>query len=827
MKKMLSKSNLFCCVLAMVSFVGLNSSCQDEMKDYYEEPSSIKGSVYEILKESGNYSVFLQGVETCGWTSLLKGRAILTVMAPDDASMNAYLQTNYGTTDITQLPATEVKKLIGFHLLYYSFNKEKMLNFRPEEGDGATDEEKQVYAGLYYKFRTRSQDAPDTVTVDHMLDAQGNVVDTFGITANVYHMERFVPVFSKEMFNTYVIDGKKNYEYFYPETEYTAEDADNLGFQVSNASVTNNDEVIAKNGYIYYVDRVVRPLETIQKELSSRSGFSQFLKLYEQYGYYEVNQNLTDLYGGGTTTYYTRNYKSSYKLPNIWLEWPTTSYSMFSVLSSADYSYSIFAPTDEAFTEFYKEYWGDEGTGYPSEVCYDSISNDAIGYLLSNSVYTGLAFPEEIEKGNIENNYTGTVIKFDVFDETAVPAENRVMCVNGMLYGQNILTPPAVFGSVSGPAYKYKKYSVFLQMLNKSDMLGELYSDQVSYILLYPSNNQFASQEIWYDATTGKVMNYNDTKKEVELNAGVQKQYAKAHMINLYGESKELENPASGVNVYRTYADEPVYIYVKDGKITNSYLYNNLIDYAGNPLTDKASIWSDFKEITFRDGSWSNGHCYEYDTTNDSLLLIGNLNNALYAKFMPMIYTHRNDQGTLFEGFIQMLVLADMMDTESQSMAYMSDEDTYLMLVPTTDAIKKAILAGEFPHVTTTATSADDEQFWALTSVKEGDTELADLQHYLMQYFLPVSTSPANQYPYLGWGQDVSDTGIPSIIDESVVPAACVYIDITDTGSALVAKPVAGTKAVPFYSGYDYLPFTFSDGCVQFLDGIFEDVWPK
>lgn len=96
-----------------------------------------------------------------------------------------------------------------------------------------------------------------------------------------------------------------------------------------------------------------------------------------------------------------------------------------------------------------------------------------------------------------------------------------------------------------------------------------------------------------------------------------------------------------------------------------------------------------------------------------------------------------------------------------------------------------------------------------------------------MQYFLPVSTSPANQYPYLGWGQDVSDTGIPSIIDESVVPAACVYIDITDTGSALVAKPVAGTKEVPFYSGYDYLPFTFSDGCVQFLDGIFEDVWPK
>ena len=25
---------------------------------------------------------------------------------------------------------------------------------------------------------------------------------------------------------------------------------------------------------------------------------------------------------------------------------------------------------------------------------------------------------------------------------------------------------------------------------------------------------------------------------------------------------------------------------------------------------------------------------------------------------------------------------------------------------------------------------------------------------------------------------------------------------------------------------YDYLPFVFDDGCVHFLDGIFEDKWP-
>lgn len=49
--------------------------------------------------------------------------------------------------------------MIGFHLLYYSYNKNKLVNFRPE-GDLITDEEMNKNAGLYYKFRTRSSNVP-------------------------------------------------------------------------------------------------------------------------------------------------------------------------------------------------------------------------------------------------------------------------------------------------------------------------------------------------------------------------------------------------------------------------------------------------------------------------------------------------------------------------------------------------------------------------------------------------------------------------------------------------------------------------------------------
>ena len=45
-----------------------------------------------------------------------------------------------------------------------------------------------------------------------------------------------------------------------------------------------------------------------------------------------------------------------------------------------------------------------------------------------------------------------------------------------------------MFGSVTGPAFQYKKYSYFLKMLNTADLILTLCSDATSYFMLYPSN---------------------------------------------------------------------------------------------------------------------------------------------------------------------------------------------------------------------------------------------------------------------------------------------------------------------------------------------------
>ena len=211
-------------------------SCEDKMDEHYEVPGWVKGSAWELLSDEsmdGQFSMFLEAAERAGYYEIMNGRGLMTVMAPDNNAFTAYLsEHNYST--VKDIPARELKELIGFHLLYYSYNKGSMENFRPE-GEGAYDEGTEILdPGLYYKFRTRSSGEP-TREVDPLT----------GKSVTVYHLERFVPVFSHYFFSSKKIDAKKNYEAFYPNSTWTGND----GFNVSEASVKEYG-LIANNGYI-------------------------------------------------------------------------------------------------------------------------------------------------------------------------------------------------------------------------------------------------------------------------------------------------------------------------------------------------------------------------------------------------------------------------------------------------------------------------------------------------------------------------------------------------------------------------------------------------
>jgi hypothetical protein len=78
-------------------------------------------------------------------------------MAPNDSAFSNYL-ADQGLNSIEEMDSSSLEKLIGFHLMYYAYSADKLINFRPQEGDDVTDEEKKINAGMYYKHRTKSKD---------------------------------------------------------------------------------------------------------------------------------------------------------------------------------------------------------------------------------------------------------------------------------------------------------------------------------------------------------------------------------------------------------------------------------------------------------------------------------------------------------------------------------------------------------------------------------------------------------------------------------------------------------------------------------------------
>ena len=725
------------CILAL-------SSCQDQMDKHYEVPEWLKGSAWEALEARNDYTVFLKGAEIAGFKPILLGKSLVTVMAPNNDAFASYLSSK-GKSSIEDFSDDELKKLIGFHIMYYSYDKEMLTNFRPIEGDGATDEEKQAEAGLYYKHRTRSSDAPSIA------------IDTNGVEITLYHNERMLPVFSPRLFQTKGIGAIYNYGYFYPNSEWTGND----GFNVSNSSVIEYG-VVADNGYLYLLDQVLEPLETIYTELSKRSDYSTYLDLYNQYTEYTYDEQLTTDFGNGTELY-LHNHNS---LPNIANEWPVSDYRSISALSRN--SFSVFAPSNNALNNFFDDYWLQGG--YNS--LFD-VNEIALSYLIYNSTYSSsIVFPEEITNGNIINSYD-MAIDFDV---DQISSENRVMCVNGALYGLNQLNIPGMFESVTGPAFRYKNNSFYLNMLDKSRLLVGLSSNEVELTALVPSDEQMVAGGI----TMVDGVLWSDYEGE---NAAMSVPQMTA-LVNLHTVTGGDGIMATGTQVLRTNIPY-TYWYIKDGKIITSVRFNDKFDSPGSEIN-----FSNIVEINDNGGNWSNGKAYRYDNESNFFPLRST------ASVQNRLAITRDETYPYFQ-FSELLRNAGLVNSTEGILTFLSGLRCSIF-IPINEVLVQAIADGKIPGVTPDGSIADQLQ-------------LAD---YLKNYFVPNESNGLVTYPYVGSGVN----GIYNTMNTNK------QLLIEDDGQSLKVQQYSlgqeQTTKISVVPDNDYFPFAYDDGGVHYINGV-------
>lgn len=740
-------------------FVLALSSCEDKMDEHYRIPDWIKGSAFEVLQKEGNYSIFLKGVEMAGFKPIVDGKSILTVMAPNDSAFSAYFsQKGYASIDAMQPDV--LRKLIGFHLVYYAFNWEKFVNFRPLEGDGATPADRARFAGYYYKHRTKSSD-PISKAYN----------PATGDSVSVYHLERFLPVFSYKLFETKRIDAASNYEYFYPGSVWTG---GNTGFNVSNASVQQREDVVTSNGYVYFINQVLDPLETIYTELKNRyDEYSLFFDLYNGYSQYTIDNELTKNFGKGDTLYL----HGHNPLPPIAYEWPVSDYQQIGLLSSK--AYNVFAPSNTAINTFFNEFWREGG--------YTGVNNLdplVLKYFIMQSFSSGdqPVFPEEIRRGDVKTTY-GTPVRINPDDVTL-----RKMCVNGTLYGMDRMTPPAIFSSVAGPAFKYADLSYYLYALAGSDLLLALASDNTSFITLMPDTNQIVAENIrMARIATGNVLQVfsDDAGVYVDMTPGEM-----ADLVNMHVSNEATALATSGVQVLETNMAFN-YWYVNDGKITTNALFNQQLnpEYTGDPFVP-------FQEIKPNGGSWDNGKAYRY--------AYNGLFKADKSDGLEHALCIANDVRYHYYLFAQLLQKAGLA-VEGQ-LTFLMPDVRFIAFIPTNDAIKNHL--DEIPGTSGLSVAADGSLTGSVSS-----TNKTRLANWLRSHFITSDLNTFNVYPYPGAGLagefDTYGSNKLKLIDGGQgAPLRVQFVDGTDT------------TPVNVVSDFHYLPFAFKDGCFHLIERV-------
>ena len=713
------------------------TSCVSELDKYYTTPAGLKGNAWEVMDAKGNYKLFMSAVARSSFKDLVQGNGQITVMAPTDSAFQVYL-TKYKYATVADIPQDALEKLVGYHLVYYSFNKEAFEDYKPNGVESVND-----YKGIYYKFRTKSKDAISSMT---------DPTTVTNRTVKVIHKERFLPVFSFNLFTSLGIDAKANYEFFYPNSTWTGVN----GFNISNASVKDY-AIVTDNGYVYSVNQVLEPLETVYTLMSKTPDYSIFKQSYDRFVSFVYDAQSTTDYGKGDSLFI--QYHST--LPQIASEWTSslvvgTDYVQLSSL--ARNSYNVFSPDNASMQAFFNKYWA------PYYSSINDVNFLPLYSLLSNHVYSGdPLFPETIEKGQIKSTQ-GTTIQFN-----RSTAKLKSMCVNGTLYGLDHVMVPPVFTKVTSPMFCDSVYSIILDMMVNSSIVSTLTtSDQVKFNVFYPNNKMITTNS----TLEGKKIQYMNTNKKkygaqeldiegdavpfVAMQVSQKKSFAGGHIATQVISTKDDQTIYRTINAFN-------YLYSKGNKIYSSAIFN----------TGDVNKAPTFTKI---DGDWTNGNAYSLSGSTASALVpeSNQFKNVITSLQCPTDYT-----------YFKAVISSSGMSATSPPYSFMQGA-RFIVLIPTSAAILAGYKAAQIP-----TTPADK------------------VVNFLKPYFIDVNASNLTDYPFPGEG--VQGKLVSFGVKSNGQPAT---FTLVDTGTGLQIIDAKGNIA----NVLSYFPRIYADGAAYLID---------
>jgi uncharacterized surface protein with fasciclin (FAS1) repeats len=453
---------------------GLNTGCRKKALDkFYNPPSNLSQPIYQQLANRGNFKSLLALIDKAGYKTTLGDAGYWTFFAPTDSAFQVYFKGS-GHADITSIDSVTARAILQYLLVFNGATEADLTNYQSNTGNVpnlAFKRRTAYYAGFY---KDTSYTGAAYTAVASNRNNTGASVPYISTDDN----NKYITYFTDTYLGTHNLSAY-DYNYFYPSSAYS-------GFNVMDARVLEKD-IIAQNGVIHIIDKVLTPMQSIDEYLRNKPQYSEFRKLLEKYVVSFVpNISATtkfNLVTGLNNLVYVKVYSGLLSFsPN------NENFLKVEDNDGQKDGWSIFVPTNAALDNYINTVLLQH---YPS---IDSLPAQVIADLLGSHMWPTTLWPS---KFTTTYNALGEPAKLAPASDIIDPK----ILSNGIFYGTNKVQDANNFSTVYGKAYLDPKFSIMTMLLNM-DLKGTVTNSNLKFTMFMMSDSAIHAAGYSYNANT-------------------------------------------------------------------------------------------------------------------------------------------------------------------------------------------------------------------------------------------------------------------------------------------------------------------------------------
>lgn len=669
-QKMKHRNGIIILFIIMATF-----GCRPDPQEY-ARPDNLVGTIYPQLEALGTFDYYLRCIDQTEYGEPLTKGGSWTIFAPNDTAFEAFMQQE-GYASFEAIPAQRILEIVQYSIIIDGWNT-TTLTYYPG----------QFYEGTSFRRTTQYVDPVVPITVTS--ESHAHFIEE--VEPGEYLLDTSM---GRGKTTSYFLDSyfdynefeRSDYDFMFPGETFTEGD-----MKVFEANVERQN-IIAENGIIYELDKVIEPRKNLYQNLSDEKyegKYSTFKRILERFAtLYYAGEKINEETGQPEDIY---QYRFETGIANNNPPYSPNDEAFPALLNNSNRTLAnatgLLVPTNEALENFIQ---GNSilGKFYNS---YDDMPLDVLGKFISPNFFIMFwnicpsDFGQAYDVGQNLSSYKAD----DVVDTK--------LCSNGLFVGVNTVYVNNSFSTIMGPLLLNPEYSIMLKAVQDAGIDNALLSTGVRFSIFGIKNEQFKiasdNTDDWIadpNSATRKVrlVDYNEDLSEIYMEV---KGDPSAANNRIYPDPDASKPNSSDVEYVATTLKDIVLNQIVEQEVdfgSNNYYKTKSDEYVyisnGNTVAGGGDIYRN-----------RNAQVLEVEPTDN-----GNFYGMTSFVERPLRFTYRalKDNSAVFSRFLEVLDAADaIIDipdySDDKLVSFLNLQKTFTLLAPNNDAVNQAIADG-------------------------------------------------------------------------------------------------------------------------------------